>query len=253
TQVDGAFASDGRSDPGDSSAAGDAPRPAGCARLFCEDFESGKIDPTVWNVKTSGGQTVVVQSAMAAHGKYAAQFHALPNVLSYDLLITKSAPAGLSGHHFGRAYFYVTPRPPAQHTTLLFAASAGFPTFKRLEVSSIAAGLQLTSVNQTGINANSAALPGTTEVYSAGGTLPVAQWDCLEWEFNDAPDQIRAFLNGSLDFAYTNIVLGGMTSGQVGGFVDFGFGYYAWHPATYAFDMFYDDIVLDTARVGCLP
>jgi hypothetical protein len=253
TQTDGAIGMEAAVDLGDSSAAGDAMRPAGCAGLFCENFESGKIDLNVWNIKTSGGQTVVVQGTMVAHGSYAAQFHALPNVLSYDLIITKNAPAGLRGHHFGRAYFYVTPKPPAAHTTMLFAASPGFPTFKRLEVSSNGTGVQLTSVNQTGINSNSAALPGTTEVYSSGGTLPVAQWICLEWEVNDTPDQIRVFLNGNLDWAYTNIVLGGVSSGQVGGFTDFGFGYYAWHPATYVFDMYYDDIVLDINRVGCLP
>jgi hypothetical protein len=225
----------------------------GCSGLFCEDFESGAINPGVWNVKTSGGQTVVIQKTKAAHGSYAAQFHALPNVLSYDLLITKNAPPGLRGHHFGRAYFYVTPKPPAQHTTLLWAGSSGFPTFKRLEVATINAGFQLTSVNQTGINSGSAALPGTTETYSAGGNLPVQQWICLEWEFNDAPDQARVFVNGTDSFDFTNIVLDGKSTGQVGGFSDFGFGFYAWHPASYVFDVYYDDIVLDTKRVGCLP
>ena len=225
-----------------------------CMGLFCEDFESGKIDANVWSVKTSGGQPPVqVQKAKVKHGTYAAQFHANPNVLSYDLIMTKGAPMELRGHHFGRAYFYVTPKPPDQHATLLFAASAGFPTFKRLEVATIHSGWQLTSVNQTGITSGSAATAGTTETYAAGGTLPVEQWICLEWEFNDTPDQARIFVDGKEDFAFTNIVLDGKSTGQVGGFTDFGFGYYVWHPATYPFDVFYDDIVLDTKRVGCLP
>jgi hypothetical protein len=75
--------------------------PGGCAGLFCEDFESGKLDPAVWNVQTFGGQTVVVQKGLAAHGMYAAQFHALPNILSYDLIITKNAPAALAGITLG--------------------------------------------------------------------------------------------------------------------------------------------------------
>ena len=61
------------------------------------------------------------------------------------------------------------------------------------------------------------------------------------------------FVNGTEDYADTNLSLGGTTTGQVGGFSQFGFGYYIWHPATYAFDIYYDDIVLDTKRIGCLP
>ena len=206
-------------------------------------------------MRTSGGQTVVVQRANVAHGTYAAQFHANPNVLSYDLIITRNAPAGLRGHHFGRAYFYVAPRPPDAHTEFLFAGSPGFPKLRYLEVAGIHAAWQLTSVNLSGVDANGAAVAGTTEAYSSGGAMLLAQWFCLEWEFNDVPDQIRVFVNGAKDFEFTNIVLGGVSTGQVGagGFTDFGFGYYAWHPATYPFDVYYDDIVLDTKRVGCLP
>jgi hypothetical protein len=44
-----------------------------------------------------------------------------------------------------------------------------------------------------------------------------------------------------------------MSSGLIGAFTDFGFGFYDWHPqGRPAFDVYYDDIVLDTKRVGCL-
>jgi len=221
--------------------------------LFCDDFESGGIDSSAWDVRTSGGQTVVVQRGIVAHGNYAAQFHAKPNIVSYDFIMTKNAPAALRGHHFGRAYVYVSPQPPDAHTSFLFAGSSGFPKLKYLEVAGIHDTWQLTSVNLAGIDASSASLPGTTEAYSSGGKMPLGQWFCLEWEFNDVPDQIRVFVDGKQDFAFENILLDNRNSAQVGGFTDFGFGYYAWHPAAYAFDIYYDDIVLDTTRVGCLP
>jgi hypothetical protein len=47
-------------------------------------------------------------------------------------------------------------------------------------------------------------------------------------------------------------IFNNMTSGLVGGFTDFGFGFYDWHPGGFDFDLYYDDIVLDTKRVGCL-
>jgi hypothetical protein len=214
----------------------------GCAGLFCEDFEKGAIDPTIWSVQANGGQTVSVQTKVVAHGKYAAQFHANPNITSYDFIITKDAPAALRGHHFGRAYFNVMPKPPTEHTEFLFAGTAGFPKLKYLEVAGIGTEWQLTYVD----------LIGGGESYASGGNAPDAQWICLEWEFNDTPDQATVFVNGVQSYARDSIVFMGQSTGLVGGFTDFGFGYYAWHPASYAFDIYYDDIVLDTTRVGCL-
>jgi hypothetical protein len=214
----------------------------GCPGLFCEDFETGMLDPSIWNVQTSGGQTVVVETSVVAHGKYAAQFHANPNIESYDFIITKNAPAALNGHHFGRAYFNVTPKPPAEHTEFLFAGTVGFPMLKYLEVAGVGTAWQLTYVDRI--------VDG--ESYASGGTIPDAQWFCLEWEFSDTPDQAAVYVNGAESYSRSTITYEEQSTGLVGGFSDFGFGYYAWHPATYAFDIYYDDIVLDTQRVGCL-
>jgi hypothetical protein len=239
---------------GGAGGAVDGGQPAVCAGLFCEDFESGAIDSNVWRLNQTGGQTVTVQKTTVGHGKYAAQFHALPNVLSSDFIITKNAPTALRGHHFGRAYVNVTPKPPDQHMVVLIAGTTGFPKSKYLEVGSIHNMWQLSTQSLLGVNSNGTALSGSAEAYSQpGGAIPLAQWFCMEWEFNDAPDQIRVFVNGAEDYAFTNISFNGVTTGQVGGFAEFAFGFYIWHAATYPFDMYYDDIVLDTKRVGCLP
>ncbi|HVY40942.1 MAG TPA: hypothetical protein VHM31_23545 [Polyangia bacterium] len=220
----------------------------GCAGLFCEDFEKGIIDPAIWDVKVDGTQAapdVVSQSALVAHGKYAAHFHARPNVVSYDFIITRNAPAALKGHHFGRASFMVTPMPPTNHTEYLFAGTTGFPKLKYLEVASAAPLVwQLTYVDL--------ASSATGEDYHSGGKVPVGKWFCLEWEFNDAPDRAAVYVDGTQAFAQNTFTFNNATSGLVGGFAAFGFGYYAWHPVMYDFDVYYDDIVLDTKRVGCL-
>ncbi len=216
---------------------------SGCAGLFCEDFEKGTIEPSIWNAQANGGQTVAVETSVVAHGKYAVQFHAAPNIESYDFIITKNAPVALLGHHFGRAYFNVTPKPPTEHAEFLFAGTAGFPNLKYLEVASIGTPWQLTYVD----------LIGTTgESYASGGVVPVARWSCLEWEFNDTPDQATVFVDGVQSYSRSTIAFQGQSSGLVGGFTDFGFGYYDWHPVSYPFDVYYDDIVLDTKRIGCL-
>jgi hypothetical protein len=238
--------------PGDASvsadAAADAVGPTACAGLFCEDFETGVIDPAVWNVHVNGNQptpAVVSQAGMVAHGRYAAHFHANPNVVSYDFIISKSPPAGLAGHHFGRAYFMVTPMPPLNHTEYIYAGTTGFPRYRYLEVASAAPlAWQLTYV--------SLIPPNTGEDYHSGGKVPVGRWFCLEWEFNDTPDRAVVYVDSVQDFAQSTFTFAGATTGLVGPFAAFGFGYYAWHPAAYAFDVYYDDIVLNTSRVGCL-
>jgi len=92
-------------------------------------------------------------------------------------------------------------------------------------------------------------------------------WVCLQWEFNDNPDEIHVWNNnvpiGSLtnqDIAYPpghtlgSPLFNNMNSGIIGGFAAFGFGFYDWHPsAGFTFDVYYDDIVLDTKPVSCLP
>ncbi len=232
--------------PGDGAA-------GGCPGVFCEDFERGSLDPAIWTTKvTAMGNGMplqpvpTVQTKMVAHGKYAVQFHSDPGKpASYDFIIT-SQPK-LRGHHFGRAYFNATPRPPGAHTEFLFAGTAGFPNLKYLEVAGIGAAWQLTFVS----------LPNGGESYASGGALPPGRWMCLEWELNDTPDQASVFVDGKQapDFTRPSIVHNGVSTGLVGGFTDFGFGYYSWHPtsATYAYDLYYDDIVLDTKRIGCLP
>jgi hypothetical protein len=224
-----------------------------CTGLFCEDFESGEIDPAVWGTKTFGGQTVAVQSTTVAHGKYAVQFHANPNLVSYDFIVTKAAPSALSTHFFGRAYFYITPNPPAAHMEFFFAGTSGFPNLKYIEVAAAGTAWQLTFVNLIVASGQAASSPGTQEKYAGGGAVPLQKWACLEWEVNDSPDQETVYVDGKEDVTFPTINLNGVSTGLVGGFADFGFGYYAWHPAAVPIDIYYDDVVLDTKRVGCLP
>jgi len=203
----------------------------------------------------------VVQQKTVAHGRYAAQFHGqggVPN--DYAFIIAKNAPAALSIHHFGRAYVFITPKPQSGHTQMVFAGTTGFaasPKLKYLEVANINGGWQLAFAELD-------VPPMGEEAAYPPGQLPVMTWSCMEWEFNDQPDRINLWVDGKLiggfddqDIAYPpghvpgTPIFNNKSSGLVGGFTDFGFGFYDWHPVN-AFDIYYDDIVLDTKRVTCL-
>jgi hypothetical protein len=225
-----------------------------CTSLFCEDFEGGQIDPARWSTQTSGGHAVMIEQTKVAHGKYAAQFHAPAGATGYDFLITRNAPAALKTHHFGRAYVMVAPKLPVGHTGLMFAGSDGFPRWKYLEIAGIRGGWQLSYVTLTGAD-------GETDFHlgCAGNSrcvpdlrMAAASWLCVEWEFNDQPDQITLSADGKPVGAAPAISFGNQMSGLVGGFTSFGFGFYDWHPDNFAFDVYYDDLALDTRPIGCL-
>jgi hypothetical protein len=94
---------------------------------------------------------------------------------------------------------------------------------------------------------------------------PTAKWSCIEWEFGDDPDLMVLWVDGKqlaqLDVQHIDFttaprtpgsVLNGNNSAIIGGFDFFGFGFHSWG-ASAAIDRYYDDIVLDTKRVNCLP
>jgi hypothetical protein len=68
--------------------------------------------------------------------------------------------------------------------------------------------------------------------------------------------QIDQFDAQHIGFSTTTImqgsVLNGLNSGIIGGLDFFGFGFHSWGSSD-ALDRYYDDIVLDIKRVGCLP
>jgi hypothetical protein len=242
---------------------------AGCAGLFCEDFEQGQIDPAKWDLQVGAGGTAMVQQQTAAHGKYAMHVHGLAGPSDYALIVTKNAPAVLQGPNFGRAYFFITPKPlTSGHTQMVFAGTIGtgpaigpgpFPKLRYMEVANINGGWQI------GFDLLDVA-PLIEEVFYPSGSpqVPTATWTCLEWQFSDAPDVINLWIDdkaiGTFDESHVSYPAGhvqgsplynGKSSGLIGAFTEFGFGFHDWHPNK-AFDLYYDDIVLDTKRVGCL-
>ncbi|MDB4982708.1 MAG: secreted hydrolase, partial [Myxococcales bacterium] len=235
-----------------------------CGGVFCEDFELGQIDPAKWSAPAMGGATMTVQTKTVAHGKYAVQFHgaASPASSDYVYIITKNAPAALRKHSFGRAYLYLSPQRNDIDMGLVFAGTAGFPKPTYMSIANHGTGWQLGFIKLSGSPG------GETQTYPPGD-IPVAKWTCLEWELNDDPDEMNVWGDdkpiGTLNKdSKVGFCSGGCSqpaslfdnenSGLIGAFTDFGFGFYDWHPmGRPAFDLYYDDVVLSTERVGCLP
>lgn len=211
--------------------------------LFTEDFESGDINKDVWDVRVMGTATVKVQQAEAARGKFALQVHYPAGRGNYAFIVAKHLPDSLKEHFFGRAYVKFPVAPPNAHDVFITAGSAGWPVSNFLEI-----GLRRNKA-QLSYQQNGANIP-RGETMIAGPAYPIGKWFCLEWEFNDNPDSIRIWIDGQ---KVTDSKVGFKGTGEqlVKGFTEFGFGFRSWGagPKT-DFDVYYDDIAIDTDRIG---
>jgi hypothetical protein len=220
------------------------PGPDAARPLFVEDFESGRIDPDIWSIDATGGNVVAVQTDRAAHGRFALRVSCpAPANKTWAFLSTSHLPAALKQHQFGRVYMYVTPKPPARHTIFIMSGTPGFPFNTFEEVATANARWQLTWVRLRAA--------GNEEDYHSAGSIPLGRWFCLEWEFNDNPNHAAIWVDGKpvFDSGFVSKT-SGATANLVGGFTDLALGFRLWGAAPEAFDVYYDDIAVDTKPIG---
>ncbi len=238
----GLDASSGDGSSGDTGA-------SSCAAVLCEDFEAGVLDESLWTrIETDDGNSVGVQSDVVAGGSYAVQFHAVGGT-NLAMMFAESVPEPLRQHLFGRVMFRASDFPfeNGGHSAYVLGGNGldGFPwADHHLEVGSYYGGRgpiwQLTYWTGDG-----------PEYIGAGGHIPQDEWFCLEWEFNDEPNEIRVWVDGSeADGAVFDDIQG--QSDLLGEFASVGLGFRTWHPmGAPDIDVYMDDLVLDTQRVGC--
>ena len=238
---------------GANAAAGSGGAPATkCTGLFCEDFEGGELDKSVWTrTELSNGNSAQVAKDRVAHGQYAMHFHAQGGS-RFSMILHDGLPEPLRKHYFGRLYFYATgfPTESGGHTAFITSSNtlSGFPDQDHhLEVASYyeSSGPTWQMTYWTGDG---------PEYIGSGGMIPVAKWFCLEWEFDDEPDAIEIWVDGDAKQGASFRDIHNGASGLLGSMTALGLGFRTWHPmGAPDIDLYMDDIVLDDKRVGCLP
>ena len=246
------------------------------APLFSDGFESGSLNPQVWDFRVSGTGTATVQQDRVAHGKSALRIHYPKGErTSYAFVVASHLPDALRSHFFGRAYLFISPDMPAGHDALLSAGQPGWPISNFLEIGASGGKAVMLSYQQ-----NAAPPVPRGETIDRGVAWPVGRWFCLEWEFNDHPDTITVWIDGELSHQSTfNFVpraprapRGEAKASEtaapaappaprpaprntdlVNGFSDFAFGFRAWgNGAKDDYDIYYDDIAIGTERIGTI-
>jgi hypothetical protein len=213
--------------------------------VLSEDFETGEINKDIWDVRVTGTATAKVQQDKAAHGKSALQIHYPAGNKGYAFIVATHLPDSVRQHFFGRASVYASPNPPNAHDVAILAGTPGWPVSNFLEL-----GLHDTHL-QPSFQENGANVPRGETIHRSKSTYPQGKWFCLEWEFNDNPDHMNIWIDGTQvgneSFSYKT----GGSSNLVKGFSDFAFGFRAWGAgAKTDFDLYYDDIAIGTGRIG---
>jgi hypothetical protein len=226
--------------------------------VFTETFESGKIDPAIWETRTMGTATIAVEPVEGAHGSYALRAH-YPEMTngSYAFVVATHLPASVEKHFFGRAWMKITSGLTPTHNPLIFAGEPGWQLSKFNEIGTYR-GNWMPSYQEN----KSARGQGRGEVtYRSEVSPPLDKWFLLEWEFSDDPSFINLWVDGQ---PVPNTMNGekvetvkfqwpkgsDKVSGLVGGYKEFGFGVRAWQMPQTAFDVYYDDISIGTERAG---
>jgi hypothetical protein len=216
--------------------------------LLCEDFEGidlgGVPDPTIWKIDKGMGATVAVDDAQFKHGKHAIHLHTLATASKALLHETKTFPLpGGKNSIYGRANFLLGQgiNVPKNHTNL-FEASG--------KVNGVNGNYRYGSSNGHFLaNYN----PGDPTKSSATN-IPKGVWSCMEWAFLGDTNEMRFWLDGVelTDIAIPSTGVKGMVwTAPTFNSLYFGWITYAQDMASDHYDIWYDDIALDTARIGC--
>jgi hypothetical protein len=238
--------SDATAPDGDAGArdAGEPIDPKCGPAVLCEDFESGPTFRPIWNQTGSFGNHVAeVQSSIVHRGRYALH-------IRYDdtdtgggaIFVNETASFPALAHRlYGRYYLYLATVPNG-HFRVSWTAFDNDPSCwpfcngtQDLEISL-------------------GPLWNLQEQDTAFGSNPTIaaqamQWTCVEWSMVQDPND-DANLNGDLWVDGVHVTSIGIPFQPM---VQFSFLEMAGAHNGEIMDRYYDDLVLDTARVGCIP
>jgi hypothetical protein len=216
--------------------------------LICDDFEAEALgsapDPTIWTVDKGAGATVAVDDSQFRHGKHALHLHTLPDSNKALMHETKTFPLpGGTNSLYGRANVMIAAglKVPTDHTN--FFEASGKVNGQDGNYRYGAAGAKYFANYNPGD-------PGE----SSKTAVPVGVWSCVEWAFLGDTNEMRFWID---DKEITDLAVppAGI-NGKVWAAPDFDSFYFGW--ITYAtdtasdhYDIWYDDVAIDTARIGC--
>ena len=228
---------------------------------FCEDFESGTIDPMRWS---TAGTRPVIDETQHARGKKALHISVTGKLGSY--LVTKVPFPAATNRYWGRVFvrFGQLPVPTTgdggvsySHWNLVAATGTGV-------AGEIRVGGQLQrGKNLFGVGTDNRGEPMGTGDWTTSDddpkgsprAVPVAEWMCLEWLHAGDANETHFYWDAveHPSMATTPSKHGGNTNPFIlPEFTQLAIGWAQYSEVTEPFELWLDEIVVDANRVGCV-
>jgi hypothetical protein len=232
--------SEGPSVGGGPGTSADGPRAVGCAGAtlaLCEDFESGAIDPKIWKPTQNNGTATLDPTRGARGSQRSLHVHVDPGSdTTVGIVEAKTFPA-LAKKLFARAFIYI----PGANSTALFTGdrhsrliyAQGSNPYGEYALGIWNGGLIQNHYSPADDSQDTKMLP------------PFDQWFCLEYELDAAAGNVRAYLN---DIEIVGLRHDGWPATNVATLM---FGVDRFGTFTVAEDLWFDDLAVDGARIGC--
>lgn len=210
---------------------------AGSTFALCEDFESGALDSQVWKSVQSKG-TVMLDSSRGARGsKSSVHVHVDPGSDTMVGLTEQKTFPALKEKLFARAFIFIPSAMASsifmedRHSRLIYAHGEDPEGEYALGIWN--GGLIQNHYSESDDSVDTKMLP------------PFDEWFCLEYELDSAQGNVRAYLN---DAEITALKHDGWPATNVETLM-FGVDRYGSFPV--AEDIWFDDLVVDSAHIGC--
>jgi hypothetical protein len=210
--------------------------------VFCDDFESGAINPLTWNTDSSGlASSATIDTTQVHSGSFSVHFQTsavATNGTSAHFLQETQSFAGTGQNIFVRAWYYFSSADNNAVATLMTAGQNAPPhNNTALDIDHQTASIY------NGFNANA-------YTKSAAPTIPLNKWTCLEWEISTGTNQLHVWVNGT---AVGTLTLTNQMLNQTPAIneLEFGLGVYSSGAAQGALDAWVDDIIVDNSQIGC--
>jgi hypothetical protein len=242
----------GRSYSTDPSTFNGAPRCAALHAQLCDDFEAAALDTTTW---TSSG-AVSLDTSQFARGKQSLHLHLVGQAWA-TISETKTFPAA-GNHFFGRLFFRATAIPTtspntAAHWTLVAGSGNGTSEIREGGIS----GKWGTGTDNQGAGGTGDWTNADNDPAGNPKPVPSNTWACIEWEYDGGSNETRFWWDGveHPSMHTTSTMHGGTQSVPylLPQFTNVKIGWMLYQnpvsPTT--FEVWIDEIAIDSQRIGC--
>jgi hypothetical protein len=224
-----------------SDASVDVPQTAGCAGskfALCDDFESGALDPKLWKLTQSKGTVMLDSSRANGSSKYSVHVHVDSGSDTTVGLTESTTFPALKAGLFARAFIFIPSAMATslfngdRHSRLIYAQGA--TPYGEYALGIWSGGLIQNHYSKSDDSQDTKMLP------------PFDQWFCLEYELDSAAGNVKAYLN---DVEIMALRHDGWPASNIDTLM-FGVDRYGSFPV--AEDIWFDDLVVDSKRIGCV-